>query len=78
MLPAGIAGLVDQLPGTSTPRHERHRPETTLLYQIVEKHYPEFLAQLVAQDRSLPNYVQQEFTDYLKCGRLEHGWFVTD
>jgi hypothetical protein len=26
----------------------RHRPETTLLYQLVERHYPDFLAALAA------------------------------
>jgi len=35
---------------------------------------PICLAQLAAEDRFLPDYVQQEFTDYLKCGRLEHGF----
>ena len=55
-------------------RYERHRPEQTLVYQIVEQHYARFLAQLAAEDRLLPEYLQQEFTDYLKCGRLEHGF----
>ena len=31
-------------------------------------------AQLVAQSRSLPDYVQREFTDFLQCGLLEHGF----
>ena len=26
------------------------------------------------QGKSLPLHVQQEFTDYLKCERLEHGF----
>jgi len=73
MLQTGIAGLVDQLPGTPAPKYERHRPEQTLFYQIVDKHYPEFLAQLAAEGKSLPDHVQQEFTDFLKCGLLEHG-----
>lgn len=55
-------------------RYERHRPETTLLYQLVEHHYPEFLAALAERDRYLPGYVQEEFESYLKCGRLEHGF----
>ncbi len=55
-------------------RYEHHRPETTLLYQLVERHYPEFLAALGERDRYLPSYVQQEFETYLKCGRLEHGF----
>jgi hypothetical protein len=57
-----------------SPDRQRHRPETTLLYQIVEKHYPGFLALLAAQGRSMPDYVQREFTDFLKCGLLEHGF----
>lgn len=55
-------------------RYERHRPEQSLLYQIIEKHYPAFTAQLAAEGRALPRYVQREFEEYLKCGRLEHGF----
>ena len=55
-------------------RYERHRPETTLLYQLVERHYPEFLVALSERDRHLPLYVEKEFEAYLKCGRLEHGF----
>jgi hypothetical protein len=25
-----------------SPPYQRHRPEQTLLYQIIERHYPEF------------------------------------
>jgi len=45
-----------------------------LLYRIVEQHYPAFLAHLESEGRNLPDYVQREFTDYLRCGRLEHGF----
>jgi len=54
--------------------YARRRPESTLLYQIVERHYPKFLETLGASGRSLPGHVQREFEDYLKCGRLEHGF----
>jgi ribosomal protein S27E len=57
----------------ATP-YQRHRPERTLLYQIVEQHYPAFVAHMAQQERPLPDYVQQEFEDYLRCGRLEHGF----
>ena len=30
------------------PRYERHRPEQTLLYQLVDRYYPAFEAQLAA------------------------------
>ncbi len=60
-------------PGIGVPRFERHRPEQTLLYQLVDRYYPAFEAQLAVEDRVLPNYVRREFDEYLKFGRLEHG-----
>jgi len=67
-LSAGMAASV------GAPAYERHRPEKTLLYQLVEQHYPEFVTQLTAEGKVLPDYVHQEFEVYLKCGRLEHGF----
>ena len=55
-------------------RYQRHRPEQTLPYRIVEEYYPTFAAHLAERDRELPGYEQREFDDYLKCGRLEHGF----
>lgn len=52
----------------------RHRPEATLLYQVIDDYYPDFVAQLEAEGRILPRFVQREFGEYLKCGRLEHGF----
>ena len=60
--------------GVAASVYERHRPERTLLYQLVEEHYPAFNAHLAAQGRALPGYVEREFEGYLKCGRLEHGF----
>ena len=54
--------------------YDRHRPEQTLLYQIVEAHYPALLEQLGHQGKCLPVHVRREFEAYLKCGRLEHGF----
>lgn len=59
---------------TPSPPYQRHRPEQTLLYQIVEQHYPTFRDVMATQGKSLPIHVQQEFSEYLKCGRLEHGF----
>jgi hypothetical protein len=53
------------------PRYTRHRPERTLLYQLVREYCPAFTAHLAAQGTFLPSYVEREFEDYLKCGRLE-------
>ena len=57
-----------------TAQYKRHRPENTLLYQLVERHYPEFLEHLSHQGKSLPRHVEKEFDEFLKCGRLEHGF----
>ena len=54
--------------------YSRQRPEQTLLYQLIERHYPAFIAQLAEQGRTLPPYVRREFEDFLKCGRLECGF----
>lgn len=54
--------------------YTRHQPERTLLYQVIEQHYPEFLSHLSESGKTLPQYVQTEFEEYLKCGRLEHGF----
>ncbi len=45
--------------------YQRHRPERTLLYQIVEQYCPAFLAPPGRAHRPLPDDVQQEFDDYL-------------
>lgn len=64
-----------QAPPFIDPRgYSRHRPERTLLYQLVEQHYPAFRELRAAADRPLPDFVQQEFEAYLKCGRLEEGF----
>ena len=54
--------------------YARHRPEQTLLYQLVEQYYPAFVEHLAARERTLPSHVQREFAATLKCGRLEHGF----
>ena len=56
------------------PAHVRHKPEQTLLYQLVEQYWPEFQTQLSETGRFLPRHVTREFEDYLACGRLENGF----
>ena len=69
-LPAGR----EASPGVGGFVYERHRPERTLLYQLVEQYFPAFKAHLAGQGTALPGYVEQELEDYLKCGRLEHDF----
>ena len=58
----------------ATLRYARHAPERTLLYALVQAHYPDFLERLAQEDRALPEYVREEFDEYLRCGVLEHGF----
>jgi hypothetical protein len=46
-----------------------------LLYQLVERYYPAFTVNLAEQGKSLPKYVEREFEEFLRSGRLEHGFF---
>jgi ribosomal protein S27E len=55
-------------------KYKRHRLETILLYQVVERYYPDFIANLAEQGKYLPKYVEREFDEFLRCGRLEHGF----
>jgi len=58
----------------AAPTYARHAPERTLLYARVQAHYPDLIACLEAQDRSLPGYVREDFEAFLRCGVLEHGF----
>jgi len=55
-------------------RYQRHRPEQTLFYQLVDEYYPAFAALMAEHGKELPGYVQREFEEFLNCGRLEHGF----
>ena len=56
-------------PFIDPPGYARHRPEETLLYQLVEQHYPALRAAREAAGHPLPKHVQREFEAYLKSGR---------
>ncbi len=67
-----------QIPATSSTvidhQYRRHRPEDTLLYQVIEQYYPQFAELMRRQSRPLPSFVHREFIDFLTCGRLENGF----
>ena len=56
------------------PAYERHRPEQTPLYALIDEHFPRFLQRLEAEGVSLPHFVKEEFKAYLTCERLEYGF----
>lgn len=55
--------------------YQRHQPEHTTLYKIVQENLETFL-RLVEEEcgRPLPDFVEEEFREYLKCGILAHGF----
>ena len=59
-----------------TPVHdERHRPEQTTLYRLVQQHAATFFAQAEdAAGADLPQFVKDEFDAFLECGILAHGF----
>jgi ribosomal protein S27E len=58
----------------ASPTYQRHRPERTVLYSIISRHYPRFVQAIEGSGGHLPQFVRQEFDEYLKCGLLEHGF----
>jgi len=56
------------------PTYQRHRPERTALYSIISERYPRFVQEIELSGGHLPQFVRQEFEEYLKCGLLEHGF----
>jgi hypothetical protein len=71
-----VSAPAKETPASQPQRsYARHRPETTLLFEIVRDHLDAFLD--MARERSsrpLPAYVVREFRDYLRCGLLEYGF----
>ena len=73
MLQTGSASLGDQLPVRAlAPRYERHRPEQTLLYQIVDKHYPDLIAQPTLSSTIRPSLAAKR-QRYRQAGGT-YGW----
>ncbi len=61
--------------GKKHTHYERHRPEETILYQLVQEHVGTFFAQVKAETGSgLPDFVKDEFGAFLECGVLAHGF----
>jgi len=55
--------------------YQRHRPEQTALYRLVQQHAQTFFAQ--AEETigvGLRQFVKDEFDTFLECGILAHGF----
>ena len=57
---------------------ERHRPEQTTLYRLVQQHAATFFEQASGRTAGadLPQFVKDEFDAFLECGILAHGFFA--
>jgi Transposase zinc-binding domain/Putative transposase len=70
------SGRQPQRAPDGTPVHdERHRPEQTTLYRLVQQHAATFFAQAEdAAGADLPQFVKDEFDAFLECGILANGF----
>jgi hypothetical protein len=54
--------------------YERHRPEQTTLYRLVQEHAATFFAETEdAAGAGLPQLVKDGFDAFVECGVLAHG-----
>ena len=62
-------------PDGAPVHYERHRPEQTTLYRLVQQHAATFIAETeAATGADLPQFVKDEFDAFLECGILAHGF----
>jgi hypothetical protein len=48
-------------------------PEATVLHEVVRENLATFFLEY-AQEGGLPRFVEKDFTGYLECGVLAHGF----
>jgi hypothetical protein len=61
-------------PDGAPVHYQRHRPEQTTLYRLVQQHAVIFFAQGEdAAGADLPQFVKDVFDAFLECGILAHG-----
>ncbi len=62
----------------NAPKYQRHRPEKTLLYKLVQENLLTFYRHIENEhENGLPQFVKKEFDEFLKCGILAHGFLRT-
>jgi hypothetical protein len=61
--------------GESAQRtYTRHRPEESLLYNVIQQELEPFLARAQVRQQPVPRFIEQEFHAFLRCGILAHGF----
>jgi len=67
--------LSTRVPDGAPVHYERHRPEQTVLYRLVQQHAATFFEQAeAAAGADLPQFVKAEFDAFLESGILAHGF----
>jgi hypothetical protein len=62
-------------PDVATVQYERHRPEQTTSYRLVQQHAVTFFAHADAEAcADLPQFVKDAFDAFLERGFLAHGF----
>jgi hypothetical protein len=59
------------------PSYQRRQPESTVLYQLVQTHFPELLqraAEKTEHGFGYPGFIERTFERYLECGLLCAGF----
>ena len=70
-----IGGQPQRAPDGAQVQYERHRPEQTTLYRLVQQHAATFIAEAeAAAGADLPQFVKDEFNAFPECGILAHGF----
>jgi len=54
--------------------YRRRTPEQEVLYDVLRAHLATFLAQTESECGGLPEYVEKELSEYLRCGILGYGF----
>ena len=58
-----------------TPTYQRHQPEKTLLYRLIQENLLSFYNHMDGTyEGGLPSFVKREFDEFLRCGILAHGF----
>jgi hypothetical protein len=68
--------VVAPAPAALAPEYRPRRPEQTVLYRAVQRHWETFRAGVREQSDGggLPRFVERTFDAYLRCGILAHGF----
>ena len=70
-----ISRQPQRAPDCDPVHYDRHRPERTTLYRLVQQHAATFFARAEdAAGADLPQFVKDEFDAFLECGILAHGF----